>query len=388
MGFAGNVMLNVDSILLLTIIYFQSAKHADNNSLQYKLFVFVLLATISLLVVDIFSRFDGRPDTALFPAFNSVGNFLIFFFGPLIPSCWLLYVHFQVFHDEKKTIRLLYPLAAIFAVNAVMTVLTQFFGWYYTIDAGNIYHRGPLYCLTAFISIAYLILTYTILVANRKNMERKYYLTLLFFALPPVICIGLQIVFYGTSLMMNSIALSLLIVYFNIQNGSMYIDYLTGVNNRKKLELHLRERINASKEKGSFSAILIDLNNFKAINDTFGHHVGDEALETAAKILKSCLRSGDFIARFGGDEFYVILDVCQISGLDSAVERINASLDKYNEHSGKPYRISFSMGYAVYDQSARMKADEFQKMLDALMYENKRANKGALLVSADNSSSL
>lgn len=374
MSLSGNIILNVYSVLLLVVLHAQMVRHTEKKSLQDKLYIFVLDTTVILLLLDCLSRFDGSPQT-IYPLFNQAGNFLIFLLSPVLASCWLLYAHFQVFYDEKKTLRLLWPLAAVFGANAVLTVLTQFFGWYYTIDAGNIYHRGPFFWVPASITVAMLLLTYAFLAVNRKKIERRYYRTLVFFAAPPLVSIALQILFYGMSLMLNSVALSILIVYFNIQNGSMYIDYLTGVNNRKKLELYLREKINASSEKSTFSAILIDLNNFKVINDTYGHAVGDEALETAAKLLKGCLRHNDFIARFGGDEFYVILDISKQSELESAVSRINAFVDKHNEHSDKPYSLSFSMGYAVYDPQSRMKSDDFQKRIDSLMYENKRVHK-------------
>jgi diguanylate cyclase (GGDEF)-like protein len=164
----------------------------------------------------------------------------------------------------------------------------------------------------------------------------------------------------------------------NIQNHNMYIDYLTGVNNRKRLETYLKEKINTSTENKTFSAILIDMNNFKSINDTFGHDVGDDALETSVKLLKSCLRANDFIARFGGDEFYIVLDVSNRDDLEATVSRINHCIEKFNESNLKPYKLSFSMGYAVYDCHSHMNVEEFQKKIDMLMYENKRVNKEGL----------
>jgi hypothetical protein len=104
----------------------------------------MLHITILMLVVDIFSRFDGRLGT-IFPVINNLGNFLIFLFNPVLPSLWLLYVHDQVFHEEEITRRVLYPLFAINALNAVLVVMTQFFGWFYYIDSNNIYHRGPIF---------------------------------------------------------------------------------------------------------------------------------------------------------------------------------------------------------------------------------------------------
>ena len=68
-----------------------------------------------------------------------------------------------------------------------------------------------------------------------------------------------------------------------------------------------------------FSAILIDINNFKYINDTYGHNIGDSALEAAAKLLKSCLRTSDFIARYGGDEFCIIPDISNKNDLEALI---------------------------------------------------------------------
>lgn len=137
----------------------------------------------------------------------------------------------------------------------------------------------------------------------------------------------------------------------------------------------MKEKISTSTDNKTFSAILLDLNNFKTINDTFGHDMGDYVLETSVKLLKSCLRSIDFIARFGGDEFYIILDVSNSDDLEATVCRINGCIEKYNERGAMPFKLGFSMGYAVYDYQSCMKVEEFQKQIDILMYENKRANK-------------
>ena len=116
-----------------------------------------------------------------------------------------------------------------------------------------------------------------------------------------------QTLIYGVPFVLNSIVL-LLVVFLNIQNHILYTDYLTGVNNRKRLDAYLNEKVSLSAREKGFSAILIDIDNFKHINDTYGHNMGDEALESTANLLKTCLRTGDF-ARYGGDEFCVVLDV-------------------------------------------------------------------------------
>ena len=360
--------------MLLIILLRHSLKHTKNESLHNKLYIMMLQITTLMLFMDIFGRFDGLSGT-IFPVLNHFGNLMLFLLSPILPSLWLLYVHCQVSHEESIARRRLYPLIAINAVNAVFLVLSQFFNWFYYIDSDNIYHRGPLFMFSASITVVLVLIAFVFIVINRKNIERKYYISLVFFAVPPFMCIFLQILFYGISLMLNGVVLSFLILYLNIQNHSMYTDYLTGVNNRKNLDTYLKNKVNASTEDKTFSAIMIDLDNFKSINDTFGHDMGDNALETSAKLLKSCLKSDDFIARFGGDEFCVVLDVSDRIDLEAIVNKINECIEKYNEANTQSYKLGFSMGYAVYDCHSNMKAEEFQKQIDMLMYANKWANK-------------
>lgn len=377
MGFtalANNAIINIYAISILVIILFHSSRQDEKASIQNRLYMRMLQLTILLLVLDIFSRFDGRPGT-IFPYINHLGNYLVFLLNPILPSLWLLYVRCQIYREDEKKGRLIYPLVAINAVNVILLVLTQFFGWYYYIDSDNIYHRGPLFLLSASFTFIMIIAAFAIITANREKIEKRYYFSLLFFAFPPLVCIFLQIIFYGQTLILNGVVLSLLIVFLNIQNKSLYTDFLTEVNNRKKLEIYLKEKINASTEDKTFSAILIDMDNFKSINDTFGHKIGDTALQNFAKLLNSCLRPNDFISRFGGDEFCIVMDVSDTSGLQEIISRINKRIKEYNESGAQPYKLGFSMGYAVFDYHSHMSLDDFQKQIDMLMYENKQKNR-------------
>ncbi|MBA4701330.1 MAG: GGDEF domain-containing protein [Ruminococcus sp.] len=175
--------------------------------------------------------------------------------------------------------------------------------------------------------------------------------------------------------MLNSIVLSLLVLFLNFQNHDIYTDHLTKINNRKKLDVYLKKKINATTAGKAFSAILVDINNFKQINDTYGHSMGDQALETTAKLLKGCLEVNDFIARFGGDEFCLILDISDRNELESLVCRINKRLDNYNQSDSHPYSLGLSMGYAVYNSRLHKNAENFLKQIDILMYQEKKSSK-------------
>jgi diguanylate cyclase (GGDEF)-like protein len=374
LNFISIIFIDLYSIVLLICIYAHTAKDIERNSLQRNLYTRILQVAIMIGVLDIFSRFDGNFGLA-YSTVNHVANFLIFIINLFIPSLWLLYADFQVFHEEKKMRQILYPLLAVNIVNAAVVILSQYWGWLYYIDSDNIYHRGPLYWFPVCITVALSIISFTLIAANHKKIETRYFFSLVFFPIPPLICVILQAAFYGTSLILSGITISSLIIFLNIQNRSMNIDYLTGAYNRRGLEIYMAEQINISCEEKTFSAIWIDLDNFKLINDTFGHNTGDHVLETSVKLLRSCLRPTDFIARFGGDEFCIILDISDKADLETAVTRIKDCVKSYNERAANPYKLALSMGYAVYDYHARLRVEEFQKQIDELMYRDKQSNK-------------
>lgn len=376
MNIANNAIIDIYSIIILTIIYNQSSKHPEKDSFQNKLFLKMIYITFIMLVADIFSRFDGNV-SSLYPTFNYWGNLIIFSVNPISSSIWLKYVHFQIFQEEWRTKKLSYPLLMINAINIIMVILTQFFGLYYYIDRANIYHRGPFFLVGPIITVFILTIAFILIFVNRKKIEKKYYFALLFFSLPPLIALVLQVRFYGLSLMLNALVISILIVFLNIQNRSIYTDYLTGVNNRRKLQMYMKNKVQTSSREKTFAAIMIDLNDFKLINDSYGHDIGDNALQTTVELLNGSIRSKDFIARYGGDEFWIVLDTSDINCLEDIIDRILASFKKFNQSKIKPYRLEISCGYGIYDYDSNMSLEEFQKHIDNLMYENKKIIKKA-----------
>ncbi len=371
MSLTYNIILNSYSIIILSIIFIYFLRLNEKVSVHNKLFMLMLQTSVIILLFDIFGRFDGDR-YPIFYFLNHTGNFIIFLLSPVLPSFWLIYIYNYVFGWSKKVKKLLYILYAVNAFNIIMLLFSQHFRWFYYIDSDNIYHRGPLYILSASVVIILLVAASLLVILNRKRIDRKHFFPLIFFAVPPFICIFLQINFYGISMMINSVVFSMLIMFLNTQTHSIYIDHLTGVYNRKKLEVYLQRKVHKCIPNRTFSAVMIDLDNFKYINDTLGHNIGDEALRTCAGLLKSCLDSNDFISRYGGDEFCIVSDLSDMASLEQTVGKIKHCAEKYNETSNRPYKLGMSMGYAVYDYHSHMKAEEFQNLIDRLMYEDKQ----------------
>ena len=191
------------------------------------------------------------------------------------------------------------------------------------------------------------------------------------FIIPISVGTTLQVLFYGVTYTWSGMMLSLLIVYLIIQDRESSTDFLTEVNNRKQLDHYIKTKINSGRKQEPFSIILLDLNRFKEINDKFGHDVGDEALQDAVKILRQCLRQSDFLARYGGDEFLIVMDIGTPQMLEKSVQRIKDCFEDFNHENHKPYSLSFSSGYYLYDYRSHMSADQLLKHVDKLMYRDK-----------------
>lgn len=374
--FITNFCLFFFSEILLGCVALFNAK-SKQHTIRNKLYTAILYLVMFLLVTDLMSRCDGLSHP-LYPVFNHVGNFITFLFDPLCPILWFLYVHHQLYSDDAEVKKIAKFLSIFFIISAMILITSQFTGWYYSIDANNVYHRGPLFIFLAIADQLILLSTFILLIYNRKRMDRAYYYAFLFFGIIPTLCVIMQTFLYGIAFALNGISISLVIVYIYTQNRQMNVDYLTDIFNRKQLDCYIGRKIQHCTNTHSFSAILIDLDNFKAINDTFGHSVGDEALKIIVGLLKECIRQNDFLARYGGDEFYVVMDIDDWDSLTKAANRIINCINEFNRRSGLPYKLALSMGYCIYDVQAQKSVEEFEIQLDALMYGNKAQKKSHL----------
>jgi diguanylate cyclase (GGDEF)-like protein len=370
MALINAVDIDAFALAILGFVYFNSRKRADRIHTQRRLFMAMVGALALLLVFDAAARMaDGVPGGNFWNWATNIGLYLLV---PCVPVLWLLYADFQVYRDEKRFRKLALPLGAYVLLNTALTLGSLAYGWFFAVDAANVYHRGPLVILHPMICYVFLIYTLVFIIRNRKRIDERHYVTMLVFPVPTAIGGILQCLFYGLALIWSGMALSILLIYFNIQDRRLDTDYLTGACSRRLLDDHLRERMQGGAPRKPFSAILIDLDNFKRINDTLGHDAGDGALADAVGLIKGCLRQGDFISRFGGDEFLVLLDIGDKSALTQTVRRIRESFRRFNETQSRPYVLGFSTGYAVYDEGCGMGPEQFISHLDRLMYAEKR----------------
>ncbi len=156
-----------------------------------------------------------------------------------------------------------------------------------------------------------------------------------------------------------------------------YHDNLTGLANRALMDDRIAQAIERARRNSSMVAVLlVDLDRFKPINDSYGHAIGDEVLKLIATRLEDCVRSSDTVARIGGDEFVVVLDSLRSTEhADRVADSIAASLAKTFPVAGDQIVIGASVGLALYPVHG-MDAQSLIKKADQAMYQAKITGRG------------
>ena len=157
------------------------------------------------------------------------------------------------------------------------------------------------------------------------------------------------------------------------------IDPLTGIPNRRSLKESLDAEISRSQRtKLPLTVMVSDVDNFKSFNTRFGHLTGDRVLMDVASLLRKNFRAGDFIVRYGGDEFVVVMPDTDIERARAAVERLNRLIDAWNmsnQHCG--YTLGLTCGLTEYVEGATV--DELIQAADLDMYVRKSGNSSSSL---------
>jgi len=198
----------------------------------------------------------------------------------------------------------------------------------------------------------------------------------------------LEIVNYSIALILTAVAL-LSVGYYSINRFKKEKqkveelskhDYLTQLLTRREGMDRFRYLIQYSKRMSrDLSMIMMDLDNFKRVNDTYGHICGDHVLKSVAKSIKKCIRQTDIAMRWGGEEFLVILPETNRTKAFTIAERIRKDIENTKfECSKRTFKVTITCGVALFDHS--LSEDENIGKADQALYEGKRSGKNKTVV--------
>lgn len=300
---------------------------------------------------------------------NCISNSLCFIGTVSIGFLWCIYVDLRVFRNTKKTSYKMKFLIIPWLVE-IMTVLLNCIhsGILFKISQQNVYQRSNGALLGYATLIFYFAYSVYVVYNSRKQGIQLNYFPILFFVGP---CLGgvlIQLFIYGITSSWISVALALTFVQMQAYAENSYVDELSGLYNRRYLNRLLAKK--ETMDKTSIYGIMMDINDFKSINDHFGHSVGDHAICVMGNLLCQSVPDNGVVIRYAGDEFIVLLlDVDHECAL-LAMDTIRENLLNFNKSGEEPFSLSAAMGYTKFEYTDN--AETFLMHMDKKMYEEKR----------------
>jgi diguanylate cyclase (GGDEF)-like protein len=167
-------------------------------------------------------------------------------------------------------------------------------------------------------------------------------------------------------------------MFMNIQNKHALTDALTGIYNRGAFTEYLAESIHGKSKGDKLYLIMMDINRFKLINDTLGHIMGDDALKATAKMLSRMTKEageGDFLARYGGDEFALVCYRQDRDDIEKFIADVKEESKALQLEIGMKEPITISIGYAEYHSYLYDTEEAFIEEADRRMYKDKEKSR-------------
>ncbi|PRO66192.1 GGDEF domain-containing protein [Alkalicoccus urumqiensis] len=367
MDYAVQFQINIFALMILLVLYLIMKTQAKVKSTGKQLLKAVMAASAAAIIIEPLTWiFDGKQFFGAFTLEYGT-NVLLFMMGPILGGLLLSYVDYRLFRSPARLKKKGYYQHAS-VLTALILLVNVFYPLYFTVDAvTNSYSSGDFkevhYVVLASM---YIYMFFFITKHHKKTNQYVVNIFLLFFALPIA---GMIVQLFDSKLYFSwtSTALGILVAYVFLESSSSEEDFLTRLYNRKSYDLHTANLLELQKP---FQVILIDLNHFKEINDTYGHDKGDELLIRFAGLLKTVFSKKALVSRLGGDEFMIVLEDTAVYP-EKKVQELGQLLLKQKD----PFlsRLTFSWGTKTWQPGITQ--EMMYKAVDKQMYEHKYASK-------------
>lgn len=364
--FVSYTQANLACAVIFAIMLAHDVMGVDRQEKQIK-FDHALAAFIAYFISDIFwcAVITGiLPKTVYTVALTNIVNFILMV---LITYRWLNYVLavLQTPNRNRTANKIAYALPLV--ISCVIFIIVYFAAPNLLVDRTlntTVFYDAFQVALPDIYILAVLFYAFREAKKTRDPAERRKCLALGLFPVFIIIAGLVQIaVLPDSAVFCLSSAILMVIFYIEDMDGRISLDPLTKLNNRGQLRRYVSQESNLYREGLSTYVVMLDINDFKKINDTYGHAEGDRALVIMADALRDAVRSTQlsaFIGRYGGDEFTLIVHTADSSDLDRLAEKIRSCLEDRCRKAGIPYLLSVGIGWDRF----LGKEDTIQKCVD------------------------
>ncbi|TVP94301.1 MAG: GGDEF domain-containing protein [Acholeplasmatales bacterium] len=366
------IQTNLYAALIALIILFSLYSQRDFTQLNHRQFYRMTILTILLLLMDMVAELtNGQPGMLAWGLHRSS---LVFGYGAagFVGVYWFMYIYHHLY-GHRPLAKLAKVLLIVPALVLLLLAIVSLFGnMLFIIDEDNVYQRGRFFIVNVVFMYGYATLALITLARHIRSMPRRDVLPLMSVPIFPMLGGVVQILYYGVLLLWPMTVLSLLVVYIFIQSKRVGIDTLTRLLNRHEFDLQIRTMPHGRKGHETYAAMMIDIDAFKTINDTYGHHVGDQVLRFVGKTLKAYFDPNQTIYRIGGDEFFIFFNRDPDVSLKEIVEAVKEAVSSSHPFS---FAIQLSIGAADYEPSWFGDFLSFVAHVDMMMYADKRRHR-------------
>jgi len=370
----------IGSCLIIIFIMIDYIRKYSTDNFQRKLLIIMLGAILAAAVFDFIGlTLERNPDIYLLLFKNSKApikenNFLFIIWSIYLVARNCCFYYSAVFIDYfahgniARTKKFLTNVSIFIAVYIISIIPNFYLGYYFYISKDNVYIQGSFYILQLFISYLPIILILIDVSLAPKYIKRNQVFLIMFFVIITAIGGAIDIMLRTTNLIWPCITGAVLYMYFFLLRSDAKIDSLTGIGNRNNFYEYINMLSMQSAER-KYAFVKIDLNQLGKINDAFGNLEGDNALKDLSTIIKICIRHTDFAARYGGDEFILIIGA--ENNIQRIIDRIIEQINFHNEKNSKPYKLSINYTYDIYTTNTGNSIQDFLAYLDSKIQKNK-----------------
>ncbi|UOQ48645.1 GGDEF domain-containing protein [Gracilibacillus caseinilyticus] len=364
MDYLVQFQINVFAIMILIVLYVIIKMKSKVKSFGKKILKVLMVATALAIIVEPLTWiFDGMH---FFGAYfwGYATNFMLFMIGPVIGGIILSYVDYHLFKEPGRLYKRRFY--QDFSVLTFIVLLINIFYpvYFYITPDDNSFHSGDFKWVHYLILVSLYVYMFVFVIINRKRTQKYVMNIFLVFFMLPIIGMVIQLFESKLHFSWTSIVLGILVAYIFLETSSTEEDYLTKLYNRQSYEIYLQHLVEGRKP---FGVLLMDLNEFKEINDYFGHDKGDQVLVSFAEVLKKVFHTNALVSRLGGDEFIVVLEAN-----DRDIKKCMKEIDHLLAKNPDTFiqNLRYSYGYQKF--SSQMSVDELYTLVDKKMYQDKK----------------